>query len=114
MDTKYEIYRMKGDTYVQNGDEVYVRRYGDNRFFHGRIENRGNDFSSNPSMHVRIDSGSVFCVKRTECFFPDKSLREMIEEDSKSLDTIISDGKNDTGDTPVTPVKDDKSQPGGR
>lgn len=93
---KYEIYRMKGDTYVQNGDEVYVKRYGDNKFFHGKIENRGNDFSSNPSMHIRMDSGSVWCVKKTECFFPDKALEEMIKEDSKSLDELLSSDQIDT------------------
>lgn len=93
---KYEIYRMKGDTYVQNGDEVYVKRYGDDKFSHGRIENRGNDFSSNPSMHIRMDSGSVWCVKKTECFFPDKALEEMIKEDSKTLDEILSSRKIDT------------------
>lgn len=116
MDKKYEIYRMKPDTYVQNGEQVFVRRLGDDKFFYGKIEDRGDDFLPNQKMYVRIDSGSLFCVRKTDCFFADKALREMIEEDSKPLDAIISDGKSeDDGDVGTNKKeRDDKSDPGNR
>ena len=91
MDKKYEVFRMKQSTYVQNGDHVFVKRFGDDNFRRGVIEDRNGDSWSDSGMYVRLDSGSLLFVNKTDCFFDCKTMHKMIKEDSRPLDDVISD-----------------------